>query len=215
MTGEEIANEVREQTEQSVTTYSNTVILDFINQALEDLGQQARILYTKSAIALTIVGGAAVITIASDTDLVKAHEFRDVWFTASAPTALSEVRLRRLAFADTFQHGWRLSTTSIHLQVLGSTAGTARVDYYRKPTTMTAIGMTPDIPAEYHSLIIAFCCAKIQEREGAFSFKNNFINDYMIAKQNFIIDRIWAMEPENRMYIKQARLFGALGATKK
>jgi len=89
------------------------------------------------------------------------------------------------------------------------------VDYYRKPTTMTVITMTPDIPAEYHSLIVTFCCAKIQEREAAFSFKNNFINDYLIAKQNFVMDRIWAMEPENRAYIKQARLMGAFGVSTK
>lgn len=212
MTGTEIATLVRQQTEQSTTTYNDSTILGYINRALDDLTPVAKMLMSKSGITLTITGGNASISISGDADLVTAHEFVDVYFT---PSGGVEEWLRRLRYSDLTSRGWKRDTTAIKLQNLGAASGTARVDYYKRLANLTAIENTPELPQEYHFLLVLFCCARIQEREGSFAFKRDFTQEYLVGKQNFAAHQIWEMEPHMRPLIQQARVIGLLGTSSK
>ena len=62
---------------------------------------------------------------------------------------------------------------------------------------------TPDIPEQYHNLIVSFICSKSQQREEEPNDKADFQNEYMEGKQGFAIDRIKQMEPWNVRKLRQ------------
>jgi hypothetical protein len=208
LTVSDINTLVRQQTKESAATYPDTTLIGYINSGLDDLTPVAKMLSQKVGIALTISGGAASIDISSDPDLSTAHEFVNVFLT---PTGGAEAPLRRLPDSDTVSQGWLLTASAIVLQNLTATGGTARVDYYRKLAHVSATTDTPALPDQYHNLLVLYCCARIQEREMVLAVKQDFLADYLAAKQAFAVQRIWDMEPQNRPIVRQAYILGLLG----
>jgi len=208
MTVQQIIDRIRRQTEESSVAYADAVLIDYINDALDDLTPVAKMLQSKSGIALTISSGNATIIITSDANLVKQHEVVNVYLT---PTGGVEERLRRLPVGDLVSRGWWLFADRIELRNLGVTTGTARVEFYRKLAHVSAAADVPELPDQYHNLLVLYGCAKIQEREVAATLKRDFAAEYLAGRQLFALQRTWEMEPQNRPFIQQARLFSLLG----
>lgn len=205
---QEIVELVWEQTEENDTTYPSDVLTDYINRALDDLTPVAKMLNCVSGISLDITDGKAVISILGNPSLSAAHEFLNVYFT---PAGGAEERLRRLPVGDTVSRGWVLTAQEIQLRNLGADSGTARVEYYRKLSHVAKPEDTPELPDQYHNLLVLYSCARVQEREAATELKRDFANEYVAAKQLFALQRIWDMEPQHRNIIRQARVLGLLG----
>ena len=182
--------------------------IKLINMCLSDLTPVAKNVVNNSDIAVTVANGKATIPIVEDTKLSTAHEILNVYYT---PAAGKEVQLRRLSIRDSFSVGWKMDMTNLYLQGLGEEAtGTIRVDAYNRLTPIvyssgeeTFVPDTPDIPEQYHNLIVSFICSKSQQREEEPNDKVDFQNEYVEGKQGFAIDRIKQMEPWNIRKLRQ------------
>jgi len=186
--------------DQTDEIYDNGEWVTLINQCLDDLTPIAKMINTYDSIAITVASKRASIAIASDTNLPNVHEIVNLYYT---PNGGKETRLKRLVLNDSYSKGWKLDSGKIYLQGLGTeVTGTVRVDAYKKLTHIVYVASpesytptSPDLPEQYHGLIVSYLCAKCQQREEEPSDKQDFWNDYMTEKQNFTIDRIKQMEP--------------------
>ena len=195
---------------QAEEVYDPTTWIQFINLALDDLTPVIKMLTTKDGIAVALTEGNGEIAIASDADLAKAHEFLNVYFK---PTGGSLEQLKGpLPLSNTYTKGWKQTAIQILFQNCGAVNGTARVDYYKKLNHVTSIGDTPELPDQYHNLLILYACAKAQQKEEELNDKNDFYAEYLASKKNMAIDRIWMMEPQNRKFIRKARIAALIGA---
>jgi len=201
---------------QAEETYDTPTWIKYINAALDDLTSVIKLLKTKSSIAaVTSSTGAATITISGDADLTKAFELISVFFT---PTSGTIRQLRRLPFNDNVSEGWKLTSTTINIQVSGANSdatATARVDYYQKLQHVTgesdSIETVTSLPEQYHNLLVNYCVAKSQQREEELNDANSAYSEYMSEKNSLAIDRIWQMEPHNRKFIRNARIAALIG----
>lgn len=175
-------------------TYDTPIWVAYINAALDDLTPVSKLLRTKTGIAVTLINGRAVVNLADDADLAKAHEIRAVYFL---PGGTNREQLRRLPPENYSIKGWKRDSTSIILQNLGAAqAGDAiDVDYYKCAEHVAASNDKPEIPPEYHNLLVLYACAKSQQKEEELSDKNDFYAEYLQAKQAYALDRLQAMEP--------------------
>lgn len=193
---------------QAEEVYDDPTWLLYINACLDDLTPVAKVLKTKENISVTLTAGRGTINVLTDTDLAQAHEFRYVY-------ADSEM-LRRLPITDNVSKGWKLVAGSILLQGLSGTSATCRVDYYQRLKHVTSLSddieAVSGLPAQYHPLIVLYCAAKSQQKEEELNDKNDFYNEYLLGKRQMAIDRIWEMEPENRKFIRKARIAALIGA---
>lgn len=206
MTVQEIINFCQQQVQE---VYDNPTWIQFINAALDDLTPVAKMLKSKDNIAVTPSGGKATVELASDEDLAKLHEVISVYYT---PQGGSQEQLARIPWTDNVSKGWKRDATSIVVQGVSGSSGTVRVDYYKKLDHVSSTSDTPELPSQYHNLLILYVCAKSQQREEELNDKNDFYNEYLLTKQAFAIDRIWEMEPYNRKYIRRARIASMIGA---
>ncbi len=188
---------------QTDESYAKSDWIDIYNMCQDELTQVAKILKTKSEIAVTVSSKTASITIANDADLAAAHKVKNIYYLPTTSPVSVETRLRRLPLEDNYSKGWKMDNDKIYLQGLGAeTAGTVRADYYKKlahcvyvssPESYTPT--TPEIPDEYHGIYVSYLCGKCQQREEEPNDKADFMSEYNQAKQIFTIDRISAMEP--------------------
>lgn len=187
---------------QSDESYDKEDWVDLINLCQDELTPLAKILEIKSGIAVTVASGKASITIASDADLAKQHRILNVYYTPTIAGG-TEGQLRRLQPKDNYSKGWKLDATKVYLQGLSTeTAGTVRVDFYKKLTHIQSVSDayvpdTPDIPEEYHGIYVSFLCSKSQQREEETEDQSVFEAQYNSAKQAFALDRLIQMEPWN------------------
>ena len=198
-------------------SYDKADWIDLYNLCQDDLTRPAKMITTKPGISVTVTATKTSITIASDADLVTAHEILNLYYT---PAAGAKVKLKRIAFDDSYSKGWKMDSTKIYLQGLGTEAtGTVDVDYYKKlahcvyvasPESYTPT--TPEIPEEYHNLYVLYLCAKSQQREEEPEDMATFMAEYNKAKDEFELDRVKQMEPWNYskiLALKQAQAGGA------
>ncbi len=194
---------------QSDESYDKEDWVDLINLCQDELTSVAKILETKEGIAVTVASGKASIAIASDADLAKQHRILNVYYTPIL-TGGTEGQLRRLQPQDNYSKGWKMDATKIYLQGLGiETAGTMRVDFYKKLTHIQSVSDayvpdTPDIPEEYHGIYVSFLCSKSQQREEETEDQASFESQYNNAKQAFALERLMQMEPWNVKNLQNA-----------
>lgn len=155
--------------------------------------------------------GSPVPSVDSSGDLAKAHEIRSVYFL---PAGTGRRQLRRLPVENYSTEGWKLDSGNIILQNLGTaqTGDAIDVDYYKKIAHVVSGADIPDIPTEYHNLIVLYACAKSQQKEEELNDKTDLFNEYMMKKNEYALNRMWNMEPQNRKYIKRARIAALLGS---
>lgn len=205
MTVAEVIATVQLQVEE---VYDDPTWISFINMALDDLTPVAKILQKKENISVTLTDGTGVIDIASDSDLLQAHEYLHVYANGEM--------LRRLPVTDNVSKGWKLLADKIIIQGLSGTSATCRVDYYQRLKHVSSLGddleAVSGLPAQYHPLVVLYCAAKSQQKEEELDDKTDFYNEYLLGKQQMAIDRIWLMEPQNRKLIRRARIAALIGA---
>lgn len=191
-------------------TYDNQSWIALINAALDDLTPVAKLLKIKEEINLTVTNGRAEIDLSSDPDLSKVHEVVHVYYSADGGNL---EQLRRIPISDNVSKGWKMEHDKIILQNIGNpTSATARIDYYKKLDHVTGINETPELPEQYHNLIVLYICAKSQQKEEELDDKNDFYSEYLVAKQQFALERIWQMEPQNRKLIRRLKILSYLGS---
>jgi len=206
MTVQDIINFCQQQVQE---VYDNPTWIRFINAALDDLTPVAKMLRSKDNVAVTVVNGKATITLSSDEDLAKLHEAIAVYYT---PQGGSQEQLARIPWTDNVSKGWKRDAVSIVIQGVSGNSGTVKVDYYKKLDHVSSTSNTPELPDQYHNLLILYVCAKSQQREEELNDKNDFYSEYLLAKQAFALDRIYEMEPHNRKLIRRARIAAMIGA---
>lgn len=185
---------------QSNESYDLPTWIKFINAALDDLTPIAKMLKSKSGVAVTLTDGNANISLQTDEDLAKAHEILQVYFT---PTSGTKRQLRKLSVHDTYSEGWTVDSAYLNVQNAGSVNGTLSVNYYEKLQHVAAAEDTPDLPEQYHNLLVLFVCAKSQQTEEELEDKNDFYAEYLTGKMNFAAERLRIMEPHKRKLIRQ------------
>lgn len=211
MTVEELITLAELQSEES---YEDSTWMKYINAGLDDLTPVAKILKSKKGItAATDASGEVSISISSDEDLSKAHEFLKVYF---APSEGNMRELRRLPYSDNYSEGWRLDSDNITLKADKSdTSATVKVDYYQKLQHVTStsddIATVSGLPDQYHNLLLHYCVARSQQKEEELNDKNDAFQEYIIGKQAMAVDRIWEMEPHMRRFVKNARVSAVIG----
>jgi hypothetical protein len=188
--------------DQTEETYDTADWVDFFNLCQMDLTPYAKMLTTVSDIAVTVTSTKASIVLADDADLSTAHKILNVYYT---PTDGSEILLRRLPPQDSYSKGWKMDSVNLYLQGLGEEeTGTVKANIYKKLTLVvyeddsgTYTPSSPEIPEEFHNMYVSYLCGKSQQREEEAEDENDFMAEYMAAKQTFILARIAAMEPWN------------------
>lgn len=198
---------------QSEEVYDSPVWIKYINAALDDLTPVVKLLKSTSK-AVTVTAGSATIAYTSDTDLSKAHEFISAFFS---PDGANPRQLRRLPLNDNVSEGWKQTDGDLLFQGLGTAAAgdSVRMDYYRKlqyvSTLSDDLHTVAGLPGQYHNLVVSYCVAKAKQREEELNSKNDSYSEYMMGKSQLAIDRIWQMEPQNRKFIRRARIASLVG----
>ena len=197
---------------QSDEVYEVDTWVHYINLALDDLTPVAKMLVVKENIALTLVNGTATLPL-NESDLVSHHEILDVFVKDNSSPYM---QLRRLPSGNTFSRGWKQEASALILQNLGELASaSAKVDFYRKLNharpDMAGLVSEIDIPEQYIPLVVAYVCAKSQQKEEELNDKNDFYAEYLRGRNNMAMDRIWDMEPQNRRLLRKARVLSQVG----
>lgn len=199
---------------QSDEVYEVDTWVHYINMALDDLTPVAKMLVTKEDVSITPASGTATLPLAAS-ELADYHEILDVFVKdGTNPYA----QLRRLPSSNTFSRGWRQESDNLILQNLGElTAPAMKANYYRKlihaTPDMGGLAAEVDIPEQYIPLVVAYVCAKSQQKEEELNDKNDFYAEYLRGRNNMAMDRIWDMEPHNRRFLRKARVLSQVGFT--
>lgn len=176
-----------------------------INLCLDDLTPVAKNLKTRAGLEVEFIDGKGTVDIAGDEDIAKAYEIKTFYIDGRP--------LRPLPNYDRLAKGWKDADGSILIQGMGTAeSGTADIDYYERlphvqiPDEVEGTDDDIPLPDEYCSLVITFIAAKSQQAEEEIQDEQNFWQLYLQGKQQFALDRIWKMEPENRKYIREMRV---------
>ncbi|HHW41258.1 MAG TPA: hypothetical protein GXX19_08940 [Syntrophomonadaceae bacterium] len=194
---------------QAEEVYDDPTWIKYINMALDDLTPVAKVLKKKENINTTLTEGKGTIDLISDPDLSQSHEILYVYANGE--------QLARLPINDNISKGYKITAGQILLQGLTGVSATCRVDYYARLGHVSSLSddleTTAGLPAEYHNLVVLYCCAKSQQKEEELNDKSDFYNEYMLGKRQMALDRIWEMEPHNRKFIRKTRIAALIGAT--
>lgn len=212
--------------------YEGDTWIFFINACLDDLTPVVKML--KRSIVQDVVVDNGELSIAltggsANAELSKIHECLYVYFTpteeisegvATPIVGARMQQLNRLTLADRFSFGWlltndELSIVNIPRPSSGNmiTKATITVYYYKKLNHVANLASVPELPEQYHNLIALFICAKSQQKEEELGDKQDFYAEYLLGKSNMARDRIWENEPQNRKFIRKARIIAATGAS--
>lgn len=212
--------------------YDGDTWMFFINASLDDLTPVARLL-TKSIVQdVAVVNREISIALtgaSANAELSKMHECLYVYVTpteemnggvATPIVGARMQQLSRLTLADRFSFGWiltndELSVVNIPRHSSGNmiTKATITVNYYKKLNHVSNVASVPELPEQYHNLIALFICAKSQQKEEELGDKQDFYAEYLLGKSNMARDRIWETEPQNRKFIRKARINAAIGTS--
>lgn len=209
MNVEELINQAQIRTEE---IYSEPEWVGFINAALDNLTPVARMLKRIVIPDQNPVDGAIQIELADYSELVDAQEILYAYYKSTDPLLETETKLKLLAVTDSYSKGWRL--TSTHLIVQGiedSEEGDILVDVYKKLSHVSDKTDVPELPEQYHQLIVMYMCSLSQQKEEELEDKRDFYGEYLAGKQEMALDRIWQTEPHNRKLIREARVFSQIG----
>lgn len=58
-----------------------------------------------------------------------------------------------------------------------------------------------------------YAVAKANQKEKELTEKNDAFSEYIQGKNQLALERIWQMEPNNRKYIRKARIASMIGAS--
>jgi len=196
----------------------------FLNAALDDLTPVAKMLHR-----IVIEeqepddDDNIVLVISEHSALQEAHEILTVYYKSTDPVR-KEKKQKRVSIGDEYSPGWKQTMDELRLQnVKGSNQGDIVLYIYKKlphidyeddgeggmhDNTAQAV---PDLPEQYHQLIVMYMCSISQQKEEELEDKQDFFGEYMLGKHQMAMERIWEMEPHNRKYIKEARVFAAIG----
>lgn len=195
---------------KSEEVYDDPTWIGFINAGIDDLTPIAKLLKTVTLEAETLVSGYVEINIVADpaNGLEEAHEVLSVYATVTDPVGGKRKQLRRLNMNDNISQGWKLTYDKLIIQHLGADVveATIEVDIYKKPDHVEDMEDIPEFPAQYHTLLVLYICAKSQQKEEELNDKNDFYAEYIMGKNGMALDRIWETEPQNRKFIRKARI---------
>lgn len=193
---------------QAQEVYDDQTWIQFINAAIEDLIPVAKLLESSPTFSVALSGGKGTVSVATNDSLKTAHEVLNVYQEQAGVTE----QLRRLPMTDNYSKGWKLTSGELLLQGLeGASTTDIRLDYYKKIPFVSSPLDVPEVPEQYHNLLVLYVCAKSQQKEEELNDKNDFYQEYLVGKQNFAIDRTWAMEPQNRKFLRKLKILGQLG----
>ncbi len=211
MTVDEMITQAETRSEE---VYDEPTWIGFINAALDDLTPVVKLLDQVTVANLTPSSGAVTIALSS-LSASPIHEFLTVYYQSTTP-ALSPKQLWRISLNDHISEGWKLTSTSLVIPKIPvsspvSTAGSVIIDFYKKLEHVTDGDDIPELPVEYHQLLVMYMCSLSQQKEEELEDKRDFFSEYLLGKQTMALNRIWEMEPHNRKLIREHRINAALG----
>lgn len=188
----DIITAAREQTEESMRTYPDSLMLTYINMALADLTPVAKIVAFQEGVPLNINGVHATVP-----SPPTAHEIVAVYYVVGG-TGRTEL-LRQLPLQDPVSRGWQQVSNMLRLRNLGTIppGSTCTIDFYRRLVRVVSVTDVPDLSEQYRNLLVLYCCAKIQERAAVPALKTDFLGEYLATKQQFAMQRILDVAPHS------------------
>ena len=160
--------------------------ITYLNMALGDLTTVAKIYKEYN---VSTVANETAYNIPADS-----YEIIDV--------LLNNKVLQRLSAANTYMDGYKLGMNKIILVPAPPSGSILRVQYYAKLSEVSSLDDIPDLPVQFHYLLVLYVVAKLDP---------NYVAEYERKKRLFALDRIWQMEPYNRQLIRKARVLELLG----
>lgn len=185
--------------------YDNPTWLKYLNAGLDDLTPISKILKRTGDIVLVIAAnGSASVNmndIAMPTDM---HVIVTAYINGHP--------LRKLPANDPISAGWKSTADTLLFQNITPVGAVIlTLDYYKKLSHATVIGFVPEIPTEYHPLLVLYMCAKSKAKEQELNEKNDFYMEYMQGKAAMAMGRAWDMEPFNRRILRGNMVLGVGG----
>jgi len=220
MNVEEMIFQAQTRTEE---IYEAEKWVGFLNAALADLTPVAKLLHR------VVIEDQEpdeddniIIPIEDYEELKNAHEIITVYYKSTDPVR-KEKKQKRVSIGDEYSRGWKQTMNELRLQgVKDSDMGDVILYVYKKIPFIEYVddngsmhsdtaNAVPELPEQYHELIVMYMCSISQQKEEELEDKEDFYSEYLLGKRQMATERIWEMEPHNRKYIKEARVFAAMG----
>jgi hypothetical protein len=173
---------IRKAEEIVEENYSIPVWENMIESVLKDLNSVSKLLKNYTA-AVTLTSGAATVAIPSDS--------YEVVGVSMVPTSGRKMNLRKLSPADSASVGWYRNGDDIVLQNIPY-EGSISVDYYE---LLTITSDEFNLPEKYHEVILKGVLATAMQKEEELNRKQDFFEEYMLAKRTMYAERIIDVEP--------------------
>ncbi len=203
--------------------YSAEEWVGFLNAALDDLTPVAKMLHKVTIEDQEPDEDGNIIIVISDHDILKdAHEIITVYYKSTDPVR-KDKKQKRISIGDEYSPGWKQTMNELRIQgVKDSNMGNIIIYLYKKlphidytetdgQMSSTTGEAVPELLEQYHQLIVMYMCSMSQQKEEELEDKQDFFGEYMLGKRQMAMERIWEMEPHNRKYIKDSRVFAAIG----
>ncbi len=203
---------------QAEEAYEEPVWIQFINRCLDDLTPAAKMLKREIMAGKAITNRGFLFDLnGTDPDEVTmagAHEIINAYYQVTDP-ALDEPKrqLRRLGIGDNLSMGYQITNDTLEVINLPEdvTEVTLIFDFHKKLEHVENTEDTPDLPIQYHDLIVLFMCSRTLQKEEELQSKTDYYGEYLMGKNAMALDRIWETEPQNRKFIRKARIAARIG----
>jgi len=167
--------------------------IGWINACLDDLTPVARVL-ASTEVALY----AGQVECALPQDL---HEIVSVEFRSASGSRF----LRQRSWDDSVLVGYKRKNGVIRLQGVSPVAGDVlAVAYYKKLAHVDDLEDIPEIPEEWHHLIVLYCVARALQREEWQAERAAVQQEYAAKRQEFAAQRALAMDPAARRLLAES-----------
>ena len=173
---------IRKAEEIVEENYAIPVWENMIDSVLSDLNPVSKMLKNHTE-AVTLVDGAATIAIPND-----AYDVFGIYFI---PTGLRKMNLKKVSPYDSASIGWYQHGDNIKIQNIPYT-GSVSIDYYEM------LSITDDefnLPVKYHEVILKGVLATVAQKEEELNRKQDFYQEYIIAKRTMYAERTMDLEP--------------------
>jgi len=166
-----------------------------VESVLRDLNPNAKILQ-RTSVPVELEDGTATIDIPDGIYEILAVSFQ--------PTGKRSMMLRRLSAYDTASVGWHQDMFTITVQNLKQDEGNVDIDHYAN-LTMTEEGTEQvfNLPEKYHEVLLKGVLAMTMQKEEELDRKQDFYQEYMMAKQVMMAERVKEVEPWNMQNMGQ------------
>lgn len=169
-----------------------------IESVLADLNPVAKVL-TSVNLTPTIADNKCEIDLTSD--ITDAFEIVSISYLQND----RKKQLKKLPPFDGVTTGWIREQSKVKIQNLPDGITTIVVDYYQLLTLTAGVF---NLPEEHHEIILKGVLAMVAQKEEELDRKQDFFQEYMLAKREMMAKRVQDMEPWYSQVVAPVRMGG-------